>query len=664
MDNNTLQSFSSLKELTVKRTSLFYLNAHAFHNLPMLQTLNLTEVNLSNAAMHQNAFAGLLIKRLFLANNRLDQIQRGIFAGPMNLEHLDLSSNGLRSIEENGLANLVSLCFLNLDDNHFVTITPYWFGVIFRNNSFPMVSLIGIILTCTNMEGTAVSLLKIVESPTPKPPFITIQPVTFPTPQTTTINRSLGGSRKWRQKPQQQEEVDDSFEVFLKSLAAELCPGCGAYGHTVAICPTQYEEEELPSREPEMEEPPSREPEREEPPTREPRGEDPWTKEPEGEKADALQQPLHVLLRGAQRRCTRSLRQELELPSPADSEEEVWPLPPWPEVPALLATPAPPKDACLAPPRDATPAPLRDATFASPGVASPFSLLGSPPEGLLPPSPPPEGLLPPSLPLPPEGAGPSIAQPGNLYFCFRCSDIPSQFCYPDLLSAFEAWWFSFIIESSRMEMALEDIALGDQSRSQSHDFLTESTIFSLSRSESLWTTESRSAWETYNKPIIVMSVGGAVLLFGMLSGRDFGDCLIYTGSIIIFLSLIWWVLWYAGNIEVSIEGLEKDNSVKKNRFSQWARKFSERFPKNGLKTLEMRERQSIGGKDQINEAPSFSTPTRIIWDTPASLVYENVCLDRSLEICYQEEKHLELDTLKRSATLLASIKEDKVERLV
>ncbi|MBN3278488.1 LRIG3 protein, partial [Polyodon spathula] len=191
MDNNTLQNFSSLKELTVKRTSLLYLDSHAFHGLPMLQTLNLTEVNLSNAAMHQNAFAGLPIRRLFLANNRLDQIQRGMFAGLMNLEHLDLSGNGLRSIEENAFANLVSLRFLNLNSNHFVTITPYWFGVMFRNNSFPVVSLIGNTLTCTNVEGTAVSLLKIVVSPTPKPTFITSQPVTFPTPQTPTINRSL-----------------------------------------------------------------------------------------------------------------------------------------------------------------------------------------------------------------------------------------------------------------------------------------------------------------------------------------------------------------------------------------------------------------------------------------------------------------------------------------
>ncbi|MGH0148542.1 UNVERIFIED_CONTAM: hypothetical protein FKN15_038328 [Acipenser sinensis] len=47
-----------------------------------------------------------------------------------------------------------------------------------------------------------------------------------------------------------QEEEDGSWELFLKGLAAELCPGCGAYGHTVAICPTQYEEEELEEEEP------------------------------------------------------------------------------------------------------------------------------------------------------------------------------------------------------------------------------------------------------------------------------------------------------------------------------------------------------------------------------------------------------------------------------
>ncbi|MGH0117117.1 UNVERIFIED_CONTAM: hypothetical protein FKN15_030962 [Acipenser sinensis] len=73
-----------------------------------------------------------------------------------------------------------------------------------------------------------------------------------------------------------QEEVDDNWELFLKGLAAELCHGCGAYG---------------PSR------------------------------EPEGEKAEVPQQPLHMLLRGAQGRRTRLRRQKYE-----EEEEEELPL--------------------------------------------------------------------------------------------------------------------------------------------------------------------------------------------------------------------------------------------------------------------------------------------------------------------------------------------------
>ncbi|MGH0128016.1 UNVERIFIED_CONTAM: hypothetical protein FKN15_062423 [Acipenser sinensis] len=60
-------------------------------------------------------------------------------------------------------------------------------------------------------------------------------------------------SRQRQQKlqQQQQEEVgDDRWEAVARRLAAELCPGCGEYGHTVAICPSQYREEpERPVRE-------------------------------------------------------------------------------------------------------------------------------------------------------------------------------------------------------------------------------------------------------------------------------------------------------------------------------------------------------------------------------------------------------------------------------
>ncbi|NXX76178.1 PIRT protein, partial [Urocolius indicus] len=43
---------------------------------------------------------------------------------------------------------------------------------------------------------------------------------------------------------------------------------------------------------------------------------------------------------------------------------------------------------------------------------------------------------------------------------------------------------------------------------------TGSTLCSSSRSESVWTSASRSKWDIYHKPVIVVSVGAAVFLFG------------------------------------------------------------------------------------------------------------------------------------------------------
>uniref|UniRef100_A0A4W5QJ15 Si:dkeyp-72e1.6 n=1 Tax=Hucho hucho TaxID=62062 RepID=A0A4W5QJ15_9TELE len=52
--------------------------------------------------------------------------------------------------------------------------------------------------------------------------------------------------------------------------------------------------------------------------------------------------------------------------------------------------------------------------------------------------------------------------------------------------------------------------------------------------------------------------GLLVLLIGVFADIFFYDFLIYAGAIIIFLSLIWWVFWYTGNIEVPPEELEDD----------------------------------------------------------------------------------------------------------
>ncbi|XP_061740768.1 transmembrane protein 238-like [Nerophis ophidion] len=58
-------------------------------------------------------------------------------------------------------------------------------------------------------------------------------------------------------------------------------------------------------------------------------------------------------------------------------------------------------------------------------------------------------------------------------------------------------------------------------------------------------------------------VGLLVLLVGVFVNVFFYDLLIYAGAIVIFLSLVWWVFWYSGNIEVLAAELEDDVGLKK-----------------------------------------------------------------------------------------------------
>ncbi|CAL8302354.1 unnamed protein product [Lota lota] len=53
-------------------------------------------------------------------------------------------------------------------------------------------------------------------------------------------------------------------------------------------------------------------------------------------------------------------------------------------------------------------------------------------------------------------------------------------------------------------------------------------------------------------------LGLVIMMTGVFGGLVIHDLLIYAGSIIIFLSLIWWVFWYSGNIDVPPEELEDD----------------------------------------------------------------------------------------------------------
>nr|XP_044990301.1 transmembrane protein 238 [Jaculus jaculus] len=82
---------------------------------------------------------------------------------------------------------------------------------------------------------------------------------------------------------------------------------------------------------------------------------------------------------------------------------------------------------------------------------------------------------------------------------------------------------------------------------------------------------------------VALDVAGmAALLTGVFAqlqvrGRDFGDLLIYSGALLVFLSLLGWILWYTGNIEISRQELERDYGLRPTALARLARKLSRRW---------------------------------------------------------------------------------------
>ncbi|XP_043117207.1 transmembrane protein 238a [Puntigrus tetrazona] len=82
---------------------------------------------------------------------------------------------------------------------------------------------------------------------------------------------------------------------------------------------------------------------------------------------------------------------------------------------------------------------------------------------------------------------------------------------------------------------------------------------------------------------VLMDVFGvSALLVGVfvpleIGDRDFGDLLVYSGALLVLLSMGGWIMWYSGNIEGLISGNELPH--KRNAVDRFVRTLSRRMRK-------------------------------------------------------------------------------------
>ncbi|XP_075771465.1 transmembrane protein 238 [Pelodiscus sinensis] len=82
--------------------------------------------------------------------------------------------------------------------------------------------------------------------------------------------------------------------------------------------------------------------------------------------------------------------------------------------------------------------------------------------------------------------------------------------------------------------------------------------------------------------LLLDGAGMGALLTGIFArlrvrGQDFGDLLIYSGAVLVFLSLLGWALWYTGNLQLAPDELGRDYAAKGGTLARLARKLSRRW---------------------------------------------------------------------------------------
>ncbi|KAM6913296.1 transmembrane protein 238 [Lycodopsis pacificus] len=128
---------------------------------------------------------------------------------------------------------------------------------------------------------------------------------------------------------------------------------------------------------------------------------------------------------------------------------------------------------------------------------------------------------------------------------------------------------------------------------------------------------------------VLLDVLGVILLFvGIFAdvrfgGRFYGDFFIYTGSLVIFTSLAFWIMWYVGNVPVSEDyGWMRKRS---GGVARLARKLTERLSQK-LKPEARVKYVEEGKKEDEKEGSQGSAPApheagRVTWGR--STVYHN-----------------------------------------
>ncbi|XP_008295906.1 transmembrane protein 238-like [Stegastes partitus] len=122
-------------------------------------------------------------------------------------------------------------------------------------------------------------------------------------------------------------------------------------------------------------------------------------------------------------------------------------------------------------------------------------------------------------------------------------------------------------------------------------------------------------------------LGVLIIMVGVFGGLIIHDLFIYAGSIIIFLSLIWWVFWYSGNIDVPPEELEDDvgkMKLKNRGISQVVRRVSQRVA-SGIRSSFRRSGRSSRA-DNTTDAALSTVYSNTVTSSSNEFVRESISI--------------------------------------